>query len=568
MPCGAILLELLTFFTLKAVLCNAFGPKNALSIKNDRPVSPYSRIAVGSYCFGATTASGTSFELVQSLTEASVLNCSLDALQELGGLCQQRVPYGFRSQRHNLSTLVAHYPSLLPDSVIKQFREKVSELERNGWLSTNMDSVDGLPSLHMNLVSYGVPMHERVPEENKEFGEGIKELLHLVEPYVYERLLPGVQAKMNDTTIEVMDIFLRRYGSHVGVGNPEINHIPDVSDKSQVDNGWRRTSISAHYDVYSLVTSVIALDDTAKDGQNGLYTSTATSNHAALRRFFPLKRGDAVIHTWDVLHGVDIEEDLDRTSLIVWYSSGKGNAEFESNTISSDQLPNRSRRDLKEEVESKSMLLSKYVSGWLLQRQDLATNDIAQFVLASALASIAFDENVQESDKQGRLGKTTTDFAELQHALYLESAMKLNTFALTRMGSLCEEGALSDELLNRSTEAMREIRPSEPFDVYGMMSLAQKFWLEAALRGNLLAQQTLAGDLMYEASSTEDANVAADLRHTAAILFALAAQQGNGEAYDYLHRVLEVDLEARQVNSPQGAMESPVFQVMQAALLT
>jgi hypothetical protein len=30
-------------------------------------------------------------------------------------------------------------------------------------------------------------------------------------------------------------------------------------------------------------------------------------NHAALRRFFPLACGDGVVHTWDVIHGVDVE---------------------------------------------------------------------------------------------------------------------------------------------------------------------------------------------------------------------------------------------------------------------
>eukprot|EP00957_Ditylum_brightwellii_P011968 902875-Ditylum_brightwellii.AAC.1 len=88
---------------------------------------------------------------------------------------------------------------------------------------------------------------------------------------------------MNSTTIEISDVFLRRYG-HVGA--------------------LRRDILSAHYDVTSYVTAVIALDDAALDGKNGLYTvledeekNTGTSNHAALRRYFLLSTGDGVVHT-------------------------------------------------------------------------------------------------------------------------------------------------------------------------------------------------------------------------------------------------------------------------------
>ena len=106
-------------------------------------------------------------------------------------------------------------------------------------------------------------------------------------------------------------MFLRRYGQDIGGQN-------DLS----------RNGISAHYDVFSKVTAVIALDDVAADGRNGLFTTSTddkgqTSNHKSLRRFFPLQKGDCVIHTWDVLHGVDVKPGLDRTSLIVWFDEVK-----------------------------------------------------------------------------------------------------------------------------------------------------------------------------------------------------------------------------------------------------
>ena len=85
-----------------------------------------------------------------------------------------------------------------------------------------------------------------------------------------------------------------------------------------------------------LKTSVIALDTTASSGSSGLYTiktdPTRASNHAALRQFFPLDVGDGVLHSFDILHGVDVDRRLgrERTSLIIWFvdyfGGGKSNS--------------------------------------------------------------------------------------------------------------------------------------------------------------------------------------------------------------------------------------------------
>ena len=71
-----------------------------------------------------------------------------------------------------------------------------------------------------------------------------------------------------------------------------------------------------------------ALDNTAFTGKNGLYTihkssELGVSNHVALHEIFPLERGDGVVHTFDVLHGVDVDPNLNqsRILLIVWFSS-------------------------------------------------------------------------------------------------------------------------------------------------------------------------------------------------------------------------------------------------------
>jgi len=229
----------------------------------------------------------------------------LAALAKLGEHCSLRTPYDFDSNRGQKNdTVLALQKGLIPATVTEEFLSQVRLMEQNGWLSTNPDSVDGLPSLHLNLVSGGKPIFDGNDESLDDFQRGIEKLLSIVEPHIYNKLLPNVQKLTKDPSVRVSDVFLRRYGDDIG------------------EEGTSRNGISAHYDVFSKVTSVIAMDDTAADGTNGLYTTElsdngSTSNHASLRRFFPLERGDGVVHTWDVLHGVDVVPNSDRTSLIV-----------------------------------------------------------------------------------------------------------------------------------------------------------------------------------------------------------------------------------------------------------
>ena len=160
--------------------------------------------------------------------------------------------------------------------MIEKFLRIYNDVEKKAWLCTNPDSVDGLPSLHLNLVSNGrplVPLHESSSDPD-DFDNSIRGLLLLVQPFLYEELLPMVNSLLNSTSVRISDVFLRRYGQDV------------VDDKS-------RNGISTHYDVYSKVTAVIAMDDVAAKGRNGLFTTEEssgstkrTSNHAALRRFF------------------------------------------------------------------------------------------------------------------------------------------------------------------------------------------------------------------------------------------------------------------------------------------
>lgn len=476
------------------------------------------------------------------------------ALQKLGELCKERRPYDFSVSRSGgaKGSVLSHVPQLLPQTTTESLFNKVEDMVQNGWLSTNLDSVDGLPSFHINLVSNGEPV---VPSDVGDgdldgFQRSTKDLLTLIEPYIYESLLPQVNNLLNATNIRVSDIFLRRYG--------EV-----LSDEKS------RNGISAHYDVFSKVTSVIALDDTASCGRNGLYTTVSqsecenemiTSNHAALRRFFPLKSGDAVVHTWDVLHGVAVAPGLARTSLIIWFTTEEELATKESNTV----------------------------SPWLSDRDDLTTNDVAQFVLASAIESslpIPRETACDNSAPRDVMFLSSPNIKTMPeqlhpHDLYIESASRGNSFALTRLGSLCENSELSDDRESWARKVLLELVKESPaatslpanmgsMDSLSSVDLAKRFWYEGAIRGNPLAQIALADEIMFELScdnsQNSDIDAAADARLFAATLFALATQQGNEIALEALTKVVQLEVSAAGIENEDDFENSAVVRVAAAA---
>ena len=289
--------------------------------------------------------------------------------------------------------------------------------------------------------------------------------------------------------------------------------------------------------MYSKVTAVIAMDDVAAKGRNGLFTTEEssgstkrTSNHAALRRFFPLTSGDGVVHTWDVLHGVDVQAGLDRTSLIVWFTA--------------DEALQSSRGS---------------VAPWLTDRSDLETNDVAQFVLASAIESLTPEQSAFfESDV------SSSDISKRHPCdLYLESASRGNVFALTRLGSLCEDNQLTPDMAVRAKDLLDTLRPVPKLpkalqeDNFSPMGLAKRFWLEGATQGNPLAQMALADEIMMEASSTGDE----DSLLLAAVLFGLAAQQGNEQASASFMKVMNFVVASSEIQTQEEFSMLPATQV-------
>mmetsp|Transcript_59177 Transcript_59177/g.144657 ORF Transcript_59177/g.144657 Transcript_59177/m.144657 type:complete len:786 (+) Transcript_59177:280-2637(+) len=535
------------------------------------------------------------FETIRQLSEVAIYNSEtssgLLALQQLRRLCHRRIPYEFDNEFQQDDNddkdqrMVARIPQLLTPTTTNDFLKTLSRMESNGFLSTNPDSVDGLPSLHLNLVSGGRPIvgdgndttqkqddddvddsTNNNADEIDEFEAGIQELNRLIWPYLYEQLLPDVRQKLRSPNIEINDVFLRRYGTEV-CGQKDLE----------------RRGISAHYDVFSRVTAVIALDDVAAAGQNGLYTTTTTkiedkqqqgsflqtSNHKALRRFFPLTRGDCVVHTWDVLHGVDVEEGSDRTSLIVWFTERDIDDGIE-----------KSSDDKNSSIESKKSP-SQPVSPWLLRNPDeIRSNDVLQFVLASAISSASPDDRslVIQGLRSVNSGGEDSENIESEAELYLKSASRGNTFALTRMGSLCQEYSLtSGDMEIHARDAIEKLRPFDDLpspikacfednDDIGF-ELAMRCWLEGSIGGNPLAQRALGDELMFLASQRQDNSPETQsIVALASVLFALAAQQDDESALESLSRVIDYDLGTRIIESREDYEASPAVKVAKAAM--
>lgn len=464
-----------------------------------------------------TTAAETidAVTLVSTLTKDAIEQRGtvegLEALNFLGEMCSARSSFDFddRNTRSRMNgSILEPHRNLLPPETTKKFLAQVRKMESNGWLSTNPDSVDGLPSLHLNLVSKGKPIFETAAAD--EFEQGIQNLLDTVKSPIYDDLLPRIRKRIGSEEIVVSDVFLRRYGQ-------------------DIVHGSTRNGISAHYDVFSIATSVIAMDNAAASGENGLYTTATsngkTSNHASLRRFFPLRSGDSVVHSWDILHGVDVAEGVDRCSLIVWFSTK--DALMDSDT---DE--------------------NKKVSPWLFEHPDFDTSDVVQFV--SGIAKDSAPDEVESA-------------AIDSTSLFLKSAAQGNAFAFTRMGSICEEQSLTQHQIKEARSLLGDF-PSVGYlfddDVPIQQRLARHFWYGGAMEGNPNAQTSLADEAMEEAVAHGDS----DLRLFAATLFGLAAQQrGSEHAAESLQRV--VGAEAAAAESEEEFLESPVVQTAKVAMV-
>eukprot|EP00985_Skeletonema_marinoi_P035097 scaffold45615_cov219-Skeletonema_marinoi.AAC.1 len=366
-------------------------------------------------------------------------------------LCERRVSYQFSNddddqmeqsqssgRRRNV---VSHHPSVLAPSIIDEVHSILDVVKSRQWLSTNPDSVDGLPSLHLNLITNGKPLFDIDEEEEGAIEEGvsleelstfpqcIKSLVKVLRPHLYENLLPAARKVLNSPTVEISDVFIRSYGVQPGQQEDDTVDADDDDIESKT-----RFGLSPHFDVTAYATCVMALDAVASSGKQGLYTIPPTNgfhtSSAVLKKFFPLKKGDGVVHTFDILHGVDVDPRLNqpRTSLIIWFTDSSESSVGEKEDVS-----------------------SSVNQPWLLRPSK--DDDIGQFVLA-----LASERTVEEDGSHLKL-KSAVDPLQL----YISSAAQGNVFAMTALGQMCDDGVVPDDQCDVIRDFLLALDSSNPY---------------------------------------------------------------------------------------------------------
>lgn len=493
------------------------------------------------------------------------------ALELLKMLSSRRVPFDFHffddesqsyispSYDHNSKTglslftgrrnIISYQKQILPPSVVDNIMNIMDEIKSRQWLSTNPDSVDGLPSLHLNLITDGRPLFEDDANNGNDdsgttFPKCIMEMIDTLRPHLYGELLESVRNITDSPNVEISDVFVRNYGVFD-------NNASDNTDET-AKNG--RFGLSPHYDVTAYATCVMTLDSTSSTGKNGLYMIPATNgksnNNAALRRFFPLERGDGVVHTYDILHGVDVDPDLNksRTSLIVWF------VDHSSCNLDSEDGDSDTQLEVNQP--------------WLNNPID----DKGEFILGLANESNNADEmNGNVSNIKSRSASSLK--------LYISSALKGNLFAITRLGQMCSDddplpqwavhniAEIVHNLDVPTTFALEDIDSSERH--VSNMAYSNALLYHAGVHGgNRIAQISLAENLMVKYMTEKDALTSDeedDILLMASTLYTMAFNQGH-DCMDSLRRLMNVVCERlynRGVEIPSEVFfRHPVVQIL------
>lgn len=493
-------------------------------------------------------------------------NVSLEVLRMLSA---RRVRFNF-SKQGNLnyskenqveSNVVSLQKEVLSSSTVEDVMAIMEEIKSRKWLSTNPDSVDGLPSLHLNLITNGVPLFQEGEKDDGKFDKEItfssciSRMTDILRPRLYDVLLPAVREMTNRQNVEILDVFIRNYGKmDMGDNNEESDAEDDIRKI--------RFGLSPHYDVTAYATCVMALDSTAANGKSGLYiippANGISSSNAAHKKFIPLQRGDGIVHTYDILHGVDVDPELSRprTSLIVWfvdrgddYGTRSGNGDDEVN------------------------------QPWLLNPKD----DIGEFILG-----LASESNIEEDGSHLNLKNAINPLD-----LYIASASKGNIFAITTLGQLCDDEMLPETDIEKVRNILDAIDPSNPFlsacnsidegantkfksrmpGYSDCKSLASALWYYASIKGgNRVAQVSLADELMLQFMMLKDdisPKEQEDILLMASTLFTMALNQGY-DSTDSLRRMMDVEcrrLQGLGLEIPSEEFFSqPVVQVILMSL--
>ena len=181
----------------------------------------------------------------------------------------------------------------------EQDSKGMMDLLREVEFDEDLDSVDGMSTFEFYIYSHNnvFPSESRILGTSKKIRENVRSKLRKITDVITERVEDSVNLlykdKCGDSPCQVCYSFVRRY----------------------VDS--ERTTHRDHLDIKSLITVVFSLNRYGEDYVGGLYVRSGGSSE---RHFVPLFPGQAVVHSSDVLHGVDVMKGQ-RWSFIMWLAN-------------------------------------------------------------------------------------------------------------------------------------------------------------------------------------------------------------------------------------------------------
>ena len=233
-----------------------------------------------------------------------------------GSIMQQNIAATNNAQNNDTTTTTASkefesklyvLPNFMPRDTVKEILTLLRGHENmtiaNGYqsiaLNEDPDPVDAMTSQRIFLDD---DSNNRSPKQSTIEQIQLRQKLKLLmDPY-------------KDT----MTLFLRKwYSNKCGKDNRKCT--PCYTFLRRYRGGERRGNVP-HHDSMSYISVVISLSDYDTEYQGGLYVSSKNSE----RNYIKLNRGDAVVHQWDLHHGVHVlDENIhgdtsERWSWIFW----------------------------------------------------------------------------------------------------------------------------------------------------------------------------------------------------------------------------------------------------------
>ena len=171
-------------------------------------------------------------------------------------------------------------------------------------------------------------------------------LVSVLTPLLTTKILPWAREVSGTPTLTVADALIRTY---------------DPSTNNNEEEECCSLHLSEHYDESSFATIILPLND-PNDYEGGLYVQSGAC--ASTRRHVPFENaGDAVLHKYDVMHGVHVRSGKERCSLVLW--CGEDEMSVKSRTVP------WIIRDAKRSVHAAFLFACNCENGWLGFDKDL-----------------------------------------------------------------------------------------------------------------------------------------------------------------------------------------------------